>query len=338
MPLPSFVSLSREVAQALSADAPVVALESTVITHGLPYPENVQLAQNMERTVREHGATPATIAILDGKVFIGLNTTQLERLAQGKGTRKISVRDFAPAIVQKAIGGTTVAATLAAAHVAGLRVFATGGIGGVHRQVTAGTDHPTGTGGQKSPDHPTGRERQAGISYPSDISTDLTQLARTPLVVVCAGAKAILDLPATLEMLETLGVPVLGYQSDEFPAFYSRSSGLPVSARAETPMEIAKIAQTHWQMGFNSAVLVANPPPVEHALSPDAVDGAIQQALDEAQARGLRGQGVTPFLLMRVSELTSGDSLRANLALLLNNARLAAQIACVLPRPKQRTV
>jgi pseudouridine-5'-phosphate glycosidase len=320
MPLPSFVSLSREVAQALSADAPVVALESTVITHGLPYPENVQLAQNMERTVREHGATPATIAILDGKVFIGLNTTQLERLAQGKGTRKISVRDFAPAIVQKAIGGTTVAATLAAAHVAGLRVFATGGIGGVHRQVTAGTDHPTGTGGQKSPDHPTGRERQAGISYPSDISTDLTQLARTPLVVVCAGAKAILDLPATLEMLD------------------SRRSGLPVSARAETPMEIAKIAQTHWQMGFNSAVLVANPPPVEHALSPDAVDGAIQQALDEAQARGLRGQGVTPFLLMRVSELTSGDSLRANLALLLNNARLAAQIACVLPRPKQRTV
>jgi pseudouridine-5'-phosphate glycosidase len=320
MPLPSFMHLTREVARALAVDAPVVALESTVITHGLPYPENLQLAQNMERTVREHGATPATVAILDGKVFIGLNTTQLERLAQGKATRKISVRDFAPAIVQKAIGGTTVAGTLAAAHTAGVRVFATGGIGGVHRQAVAGIDHP------------------AGINNPIDISTDLTQLARTPLVVVCAGAKAILDLPATLEMLETLGVPVLGYQSDEFPAFYSRRSGLPVSARAETPLEIAEIAQTHWQMGFNSAVLVANPPPVEHALSPDAVDGAIQQALDEAQARGLRGQGVTPFLLMRVSELTGGDSLRANLALLLNNARLAAQIACVLPRVKQRTV
>jgi pseudouridine-5'-phosphate glycosidase len=325
MSLPSFLSLSREVAQALSADVPVVALESTVITHGLPYPENLQLAQNMERTVREHGATPATIAILDGKVYIGLNTTQLERLAQGKATRKISVRDFAPAIVQKAIGGTTVAGTLAAAHAAGLRVFATGGIGGVHRQ-SVGTEHPAGT------DHPA-----AGKNQPIDISTDLTQLARTPLVVVCAGAKAILDLPATLEMLETLGVPVLGYQTDEFPAFYSRLSGLPVSARAETPLEIAKIAQTHWQMGFNSAVLVANPPPVEHALSPDAVDGAIQQALDEAQARGLRGQGVTPFLLMRVSELTGGDSLRANLALLLNNARLAAQIACALPRPEKRT-
>jgi pseudouridine-5'-phosphate glycosidase len=297
-----------------------VALESTVITHGLPYPENLQLAQNMERTVREQGATPATVAILDGNVYIGLNTPQLERLAQGKDTRKISVRDFAPAIVQKAIGGTTVAGTLAAAHAAGLRVFATGGIGGVHRQAAAGKEHPAGT------------------DHPFDISTDLTQLARTPLVVVCAGAKAILDLPATLEMLETLGVPVLGYQSDEFPAFYSRRSGLPVSARAETPLEIVKIALTHWQMGFNSAVLVANPPPEEYALSPDAVDGAIQQALDEAQARGVRGQGVTPFLLKRVSELTGGDSLRANLALLLNNARLAAQIACALPRPKQKAV
>jgi len=311
MPIPSLIHLSREVARALSASAPIVALESTVITHGLPYPENLQLAQNMEFTVREQGATPATVALLDGKVLIGLNITQLERLARGKATRKISVRDFAPAIIQKAIGGTTVAGTLAAAHAAGLRVFATGGIGGVHRQAPA------------------------GINDPIDISTDLTQLARTPLVVVCAGAKAILDLPATLEMLETLGVPVLGYQTDEFPAFYSRRSGLAVSARVETPLEIAEIAYTHWQMGFTSAVLVANPPPEEHALSPDAVDGSIQQALDEAQAQGLRGQGVTPFLLKRVSELTGGDSLRANLALLLNNARLAAQIACALSKPKQ---
>jgi pseudouridine-5'-phosphate glycosidase len=307
MPFPSFVHLSREIARALAVDAPIVALESTVITHGLPYPENLQLAQNMERTVREQNATPATIALLDGKVYIGLNTPQLERLAQGKDVRKISVRDFAPAVVQKAVGGTTVAGTLAAAHTAGLRVFATGGIGGVHR-AGEGSNHPT------------------------DISTDLIQLARTPLVVVCAGAKAILDLPATMEMLETLGVPVLGYQTDEFPAFYSRRSGLAVSARADTPLEVAEIARTHWQMGFTSAVLVANPPPEEAALSPGQVDGAIQQALQEAHAQGLRGQGVTPFLLKRVSELTGGDSLRANLALLLNNARLAAQIACVLPR------
>ena len=313
MPFPSFVHLSREIARALVVDAPVVALESTVITHGLPYPENLQLAQNMERTVREQNATPATIALLDGKVYIGLNTAQLEQLAQGKEVRKVSVRDFAPAVVQKAMGGTTVAGTLAAAHTAGLRVFATGGIGGVHR-AGEGSNHPT------------------------DISTDLIQLARTPLVVVCAGAKAILDLPATLEMLETLGVPVLGYQTDEFPAFYSRGSGLAVSTRVDTPLEIAEIARAHWQMGFNSAVLVTNPPPEEAALSPDHVDGAIQQALQEAQAQGLRGQGVTPFLLKRVSELTGGVSLRANLALLLNNARLAAQIACVLPKPGHNAV
>jgi len=332
MRLPPFIHLSREITRALSAGAPIVALESTVITHGLPYPENLQLAQNMESTVREQGATPATVAILDGNVYIGLNTSQLERLAQGKDTRKISVRDFAPAITQKASGGTTVAGTLAAAHAARLRVFATGGIGGVHRQATMGSDHLAGKGRQMQV------EPTRTPEHPFDISTDLTQLARTPLVVVCAGAKVILDLPATLEMLETLGVPVLGYQTDEFPAFYSRRSGLPVSARAETPLEIAEIAQTHWQMGFNGAVLVANPPPEGHALSPEAVDGAIQQALGEAQAQGVRGQGVTPFLLKRVSELTGGDSLRANLALLLNNAQLAAQIACALPGRKQKAI
>jgi pseudouridine-5'-phosphate glycosidase len=320
MPLPQFLHLSRTVGRALAAGAPIVALESTVITHGLPYPENLRLAQNMERVVGEQGATPATVAILDGKVYIGLNTAQLERLAQNKDTRKISVRDFAPAIVQKAIGGTTVAGTLAAAHAAGLQVFATGGIGGVHRQPSTGIELP------EIPDR----------SF--DISTDLTQLACTPLVVVCAGDKAILDLPATLEMLETLGVPVVGYQTDEFPAFYSRRSGLPVSARADTPEEIAAIARAHWQMGFTGAVLVANPPPEDEALPHEAVDGAIQQALEEAQAQGIRGQGVTPFMLKRVSELTGGDSLRANLALLLNNARLAANIASALSRPGLKMV
>jgi pseudouridine-5'-phosphate glycosidase len=314
MPIPHFYHLSREVARALAASAPLVALESTVITHGLPFPENFQLALNMERTVREHGATPATVALLDGKVFVGLDPSQIERLAQEPDVRKISVRDFAPAITQRASGGTTVAGTLAAARITGLRVFATGGIGGVHRQApgTTGSSH--------------------------DISTDLTQLAQTPLVVVCAGAKAILDLPATVEMLETFGVPVVGYQTSEYPAFYSRSSGLPVSARAETPQEIAEIASSHWQMGFASAVLVVNPPPEADALAPEAVNGAIQQALAEAQVRGIHGQDVTPFLLKRVSELTDGESLHANLALLLNNARLAAQIACALPRPGQRMV
>jgi len=314
MPISPFYHLSPDVARALAVGTPIVALESTVITHGLPYPENLELAQDMERTVHEQGATPATVAVLDGKVLIGLNTTQLERLARGSAARKISVRDFAPAIVQKAIGGTTVAGTLVAAHAAGLRVFATGGIGGVHRQTPA----------------------DKGNSF--DISADLTQLAQTPLIVVCAGAKAILDLSATLEILETLGVPVLGYQTDEFPAFYSRRSGLPVSTRAETPQEIAEIAKTHWKMGFNSAVLVANPPPEEDALAPEAVDEAIRQALDETRAQNVRGQAVTPFLLRRVSELTAGGSLRANLALLLNNARLAAQIASALQLPGQKTV
>jgi pseudouridylate synthase len=314
MPIPPYYHLSPEVTQALAVGSPLVALESTVITHGLPYPESLELARNMETTVRNQGATPATVAVMDRKVFVGLNTAQLERLAQSHATRKISVRDFAPALVQNAVGGTTVAGTLVAAHTVGLRVFATGGIGGVHRQAPGST----------------------GPSY--DISTDLIQLSRTPLVVVCAGAKAILDLPATLEMLETLGVPVIGYQTDEFPAFYSRSSGLTVSAQAQTPAEIAEIAGAHWRMGFDSAVLVANPPPETDALSPNAVDGAIQQALDEAQAQGVHGQAVTPFLLRRVSELTAGDSLRANMAFLLNNARLAAQIARTLQQPGQKVI
>jgi pseudouridylate synthase len=314
MPKLSFYQLAPEVARALSIGTPVVALESTVISHGLPYPDNLQLAQNMESTVREHGAVPATVAVMDGKIYVGLDTAQLERLARGTSVRKISVRDIAPALVQKAVGGTTVAGTLAATRMAGLRVFATGGIGGVHRQAPKAKDH----------------------SF--DVSTDLTQLARTPLVVVCAGAKAILDLPATLEMLETLGVPVLGFQTDEFPAFYSRRSGLSVSARVETPEEIAAIARTHWQMGFESAILVANPPPENDALPPEAVEGAIQQALDEAQAQGIHGQGVTPFLLRRVSELTGGNSLRANLALLLNNAALAAKIARAFTPPRQKSI
>ena len=304
--------LSHQVAAALQAGQPVVALESTVITHGLPYPENLALARSMEAQVRTDGGVPATIAVVDGEICVGLEDAQLEKLAEGarpehagargkrQEMRKISVRDFGPAIALGQSGGTTVAGTLLAAQAAGLKVFATGGIGGVH------------------------------LGAPFDVSADLQQLARSPLVVVCAGAKAILDLPATLEVLETLGVPVVGYQTDEFPAFYSRSSGLPVSARADTAAQVAAMARAHWEAGMQSALLLAVPPPEEEALPPEAVQGAIQQALGEAQAQGVHGQAVTPFLLRRVSELTHGDSLRANLALLLNNARVAAEVAKAL--------
>jgi pseudouridine-5'-phosphate glycosidase len=286
-----------EVAQALATNKPVVALESTVITHGLPYPQNLQLANDMEDEVRKEGAVPATIAILAGKVHIGLQPEEVADLATRPNVRKISGRDFGAAVAQGAYGGTTVAGTLIAAHTAGILVFATGGIGGVHRQA----------------------------SY--DVSADLIEMSRTPLVVVCAGAKAILDLSATMEMLETLGVPVIGYRTDTLPAFYSTSSGLPVSARVESPEEAAAIARAHWGMNLRSTILVVQPPPEEAAIPEEKVSGAIQQALDEASEKGIHGQAVTPFLLGRVSELTGGESLKANLALLRNNARLAAQIA-----------
>ncbi len=290
-------AFSPEVSRARQRHTPLVALESAVITHGLPPPENLRLARDMERTVAEHGATPATIAVLDGKIHVGLSQQQLERLAETRQARKVSVRDFGLAIAKKEMGGTTVAGTLLAAHRAGIRVFATGGIGGVHREP------------------------------PFDVSADLPQLARTPMVVVCAGAKAILDLSATLEVLETLGVPVVGYQSDAFPAFYSPDSGLPVGVRADSPAEVVEIARAHWQLGLESALLVAVPPPAEVSLPAAEVETAIQQALEEAAARGIRGQAVTPFLLARVSELTHKASLEANLGLLRNNARVAARIA-----------
>jgi len=289
--------LTSEVRQALDTRLAIVALESTVITHGLPYPENLELAIDMEAEIRQQQAVPATVAVLDGKVHIGLDPAQLERLAKGVNLHKISVRDFGPAAISGLSGGTTVAGTLVVAQRAGLKVFATGGIGGVHR------------------------------GEPFDISTDLTLLRITPMIVVCAGAKAVLDLPATLEVLETYGIPVLGYQTDEFPAFYSYSSGLPVSCQADSPEQAAKIAQAHWANGSSSAVLVCVPPPVEAALPPDVISLAIEQALAEAQAKNIRGQRVTPFLLSRVSELTHGASLQANLALLRNNARLAGMIA-----------
>jgi pseudouridylate synthase len=282
---------------ALHSSLPVVALESTVITHGLPRPQNLELAHDMEHVVRENGATPATIAVLDGKIHVGLTDAEMERLANEVNVRKISRRDFATAILKMECGGTTVAATMYAAHRVGIKVLATGGIGGVHDLATF------------------------------DISTDLQSLADTPMVVVCAGAKAILDLPLTLEYLETMGVPVIGYRTDEFPAFYSRQSGLPVTARLDTPQEVVDFAKTHWELGLPSAILVCQPLSIEEEIPHEKMTDAILQAHELASAQNIHGQQLTPFLLSRLSELTGGKSVKANLALLKNNAILAAHIA-----------
>lgn len=294
------ITVSKEITRAKNLSFPIVALESTVITHGLPRPQNLELAQDMERAVRDEGATPATVAFLDGQLHIGLNNSELERLANADDVLKIGPRDFATAMVNGGNGGTTVAGTMLACKHAHIKVFATGGIGGVHRE-----SH-------------------------FDISADLQALASIPMIVVCAGAKAILDLPATLEYLETLSVPVVGYGTDEFPAFYSRESGLDVSVRLDSPKEIVEFAKAHWSAGLQSAVLVANPVPETEAVSKSEMEPYIEQANREAHAQGIHGKSVTPFLLSRINELTDGKSMRANLSLLLNNARLAAQIARAL--------
>ena len=289
--------LSTEIARALKLGSPIVALESTVITHGLPHPQNLNLARDMEKQVRDAGSIPATVALLDGKVRLGLSDVELVRLSESESKLKVSHRDFATAIVKKKDGGTTVAGTMLAAQMSGIKVFATGGIGGVHKE------------------------------SPFDISTDLKALAETPMIVVCAGAKAILDLPATLEYLETMGVPVVGYQTDEFPAFYSRESGLNVSARLDSPKEIAEFAKAHWSMGLRSAILVTNPVPETDSIPKSEMEPFIAKASVEAMEKEIHGQALTPFLLSRISELTGGRSLKANLALLLNNARLAGEIS-----------
>jgi len=278
----------------------IVALESTVLTHGLPRPHNLQLARDMEDAVREGGATPATIGFLDGYLHIGMNDSELERLANEQDPYKVGPRDFASVITNEGNGGTTVAGTMLACKHAGIKVFATGGIGGVHRE------------------------------SPFDISADLQALANIPMIVVCAGAKAILDLPATLEYLETMSVPVIGYGTDDFPAFYSRESGLDVTENLDNPQDIVDFAETHWDAGLHSAVLVANPVPQAEAISKSEMEPFIEQATKEAHEQGIHGQRVTPFLLQRINELTKGKSMRANLSLLLNNARLAAQIARAL--------
>ena len=297
---PSLLQYHPEVREALEQRRPVVALESTLITHGLPYPVNLEVASGMEQAVRENGAVPATIAVLKGQITVGLTPDQLAYLARARDVRKCSRRDLPIALAQKGDGATTVAGTMIVAHLAGIRVFATGGIGGVHR------------------------------GHPFDVSADLLELAQTPVAVVCAGAKAILDLPLTLETLETHGVPVVGYQCAEFPAFYTRSSGLPLDVRCETYAEVAAIIRAREVLGFHTGTLVAVPIPEKDELPAQVAEEAIAQALKEAEARGVRGKEVTPFLLARVSELTHEESRTANVALLENNARAAAQIARAL--------
>ncbi len=302
---PEMLSIHEEVAMAINHGDPVVALESTLITHGLPYPQNIEIAQAMERNVRENGAIPATIAVLEGLVHVGLSNQEMEYLARTAKPAKISTRDIATAIWGKLTGGTTVAGTMRIASIIGISVFATGGIGGVHRP---------------SADLP--------VSY--DISADLVELSRTPVLVICAGAKAILDIRATLEYLETMSVPVIGYGSHDFPAFYSRSSGINISQRADSAAEIARITRAHWGFGMQSGIIVANPLPEDRSVSAEVIENAVHEAIHAAETRGIHGQDVTPYLLAKVSELTHGRSMEANLFLLQSNAKLAARIAVEL--------
>ena len=295
-----YLDLSPEVQAALKEDSPVVALESTIISHGMPYPKNVETALEVEREVKAHGAVPATIAILGGRLKAGLSEAEINYMGkQGSMVQKASRRDLPVLLARGLDGATTVAATMIVAGLAGIRVFATGGIGGVHR----------------------------GATQTMDISADLQELARTSVAVVCAGAKSILDLELTLEYLETHGVPVLGYQTDEFPAFYTRSSGLPVDYRTDTPLEAARILHAKWALGLAGGIIIANPVPEAYAMPSAKIETAIRRALAEAEARGVKGKAITPFLLSRIEELTEGKSLEANIQLVINNARLAAEVA-----------
>lgn len=291
--------VAEEVRRALAEGRAVVALESTLIAHGLPRPSNVETAHALERQVRESGAVPATVGVLDGSLVVGLDADQIERIAVGTGVRKLSRADLAHAVATRALGATTVAATMVAAHRAGIVFFATGGIGGVHR------------GGEVS----------------MDVSADLTELARTPVCVVAAGAKSILDLPRTLEVLETHGVPVVGYGTDELPAFFSRTSGLHVTQRVEGPADAARLMYAQRALGLDTGVLLAVPPPEASALHRGEVDRAIEDALARATMEGISGKQVTPFLLAEVRRRTEGRSLDANVALVLENARIASEVA-----------
>ena len=299
--------VTPEVADALAQGGPVVALESTIVTHGMPYPDNLTTAQGVEQVVREAGAVPATIAVLDGELCVGLDDAALERLAAGAGSAaiaKASRRDLPALMAAGASAGTTVAATMFLAHRAGIPIFATGGIGGVHR----------------------------GAEHTFDVSADLDELGSTPVAVVCAGAKSILDLPKTLEMLETYGVPVIGVGTDEFPAFFTRSSGLPVDHRVEGASDLAAVLREHARLGMRGGVLVVNPIPEADALDPADIDARIAEAIADAEREGISRKEVTPYLLARINDLTGGRSLVANIALIRHNARLAALTAVELAR------
>ena len=298
-----YLDVSPEVLEALSSGKPVVALESTIISHGMPYPRNVETALLVEKTVREHGAVPATIAIIGGRLKAGLSAEEIEYLGKsGRNVAKASRRDLSALVARKADGATTVTTTMIIAHMAGIKVFATGGIGGVHR----------------------------GAETTMDISADLEELGSTPVMVVCAGAKSILDLGLTLEYLETKGVPVIGYGTDELPAFYTRSSGFGVDYRVDSPAELAAMFDAQLKLEMKGGMLVTNPIPEEYSMDKAVIDAAIEQALKEAEENGIKGKETTPFLLAKVVELTGGDSLESNIKLVLNNASLAAETAAEL--------
>ena len=293
------LNLTAEVAEALAAGAPVVALESTIISHGMPYPQNVEMAVEVEGIIREHGAVPATIAVLDGRPKIGLTPEDLELLASHGDVTKVSVRDLPFVVARGTHGATTVAATMRLAALAGIRTFVTGGLGGVHR----------------------------GAQQTFDISADLTELGTTDVAVVCAGVKSILDIGLTLERLETLGVPVLGYGTDEFPSFFSRNSGHTAPMRVDTPADVAATMAAKWGLGIDGGLVVANPIPTEDEIPADEIGGIIDRALADMDALGIHGKDATPYLLGRIVEITAGASLTANIALVRNNARLGAAIA-----------
>lgn len=303
MSLQKYLDVAPEVAEALAQGKPVVALESTIISHGMPYPKNVEMANEVERIIRENGAVPATIAILDGRLKVGLNEEELEKLARPNAhIIKVSRRDLGVAVSRNLDGATTVATTMLIAAMAGIRVFATGGIGGVHR----------------------------GAETTMDISADLEELGRTPVMVVCAGAKSILDLGLTLEYLETKGVPVIGFGTEELPAFYTRESGFSVDYRMDSPYEVAAAFGTAQELGLQGGMLVVNPIPKEYSMDASVINGAIDAAVAEAEEKHIRGKEITPFLLAKIKDITGGDSLEANIQLVYNNAKVAAQIASEL--------
>ena len=299
------LDIAPEVAQALQEGKPVVALESTIISHGMPYPKNVETALLVEQTIRDHGAVPATIVVIGGRLKAGLSREEIEYLGKtGRGVAKASRRDLPALVARGADGATTVATTMIIAHMAGIKIFATGGIGGVHR----------------------------GAEVTMDISADLEELAQTPVMVVCAGAKAILDLGLTLEYLETKGVPVIGYGTEELPAFYTRKSGFGVDYRVDTPEELAAMFRAQRELDYRGGMLVTNPIPQQYAMDQETIDRAIEEALAEAKAQGIHGKETTPFLLAKVVELTGGDSLESNIKLVLNNAAVAAETAAALAK------